>query len=134
MPAYGECFLAENLLRRYIEEQQIPLSSKQNNIEKWRKNAIEAKNRAGISIRIREIDTDIYYYDMQLLSELSDPERDRGSKACLSRDALTYKPMRDAMAHTSRLTKDAQNLLTTTFANIKARLIKLLGSSSQNES
>lgn len=134
LPAYGECFLAENLLRRYIEEQQIPLSSKQNNIEKWRKNAIEAQNKAGISIRIREIDTDIYYYDMQLLSELSDPERDRGSKACLSRDALTYKPMRDAMAHTSRLTKDAQNLLTTTFANIKARLIKLLGSSSQNES
>ncbi len=134
LPAYGECFLAENLLRRYIEEQQIPLSSKQDIIEKWRKSANAAQEKAGISIQIREVDTDIYYCDMQLLSELSDPEKDRGSKACLSRNALKYKPMRDAMAHTSRLTKDAQNLLTTTFANIKARLIKLLDNSSPNES
>ena len=51
------------------------------------------------------------------------------SKASLHRDGLTYKPLRDAVAHTARLTTSAKNLLTSTYENIKARVVKLLSNS-----
>ena len=39
---------------------------------------------------------------------------------------LKKKPIRDALAHTSRLTMVAKNKLNTTYENIKARIVSLL--------
>jgi hypothetical protein len=47
-------------------------------------------------------------------------------EAGLARDAKTYKPVRDAMAHTSVLTSIAKQSLNTTYENIKARIKRLL--------
>lgn len=47
-------------------------------------------------------------------------------KPSLHRDAQEYKPIRDAMSHTSRLTKAAKSKLNATYENIKARIIALL--------
>ena len=54
---------------------------------------------------------------------------DKGDKikeASLIRDAVEYKPIRDAMSHTSRLTLVAKNRLNVTYENIKARIVRLL--------
>ncbi len=53
-------------------------------------------------------------------------DRQQQNNASLSRDAMEYKPMRNAVAHTARLTQPAKNKLTTVYENIKSRLIELL--------
>ena len=62
---------------------------------------------------------------MDHLANLADQHKEHKITA-LSRDAITYKPVRDAMAHTSVLTQVAKQSLNTTFENIKARVKKLL--------
>lgn len=63
---------------------------------------------------------------MDNLSFIADDEKDKQKKACLLRDAAEYKPIRDALSHTSRLTKLAKDKLNMTYENIKARIIVLL--------
>jgi hypothetical protein len=62
---------------------------------------------------------------MDGLANLVDKNKDL-TKASLSRDALEYKPMRDALAHTALLTDQAKIRLTTVYSNLKARIIELL--------
>ena len=57
---------------------------------------------------------------------IADDEKDKQKKACLLRDAAEYKPIRDALSHTARLTKLAKDKLNMTYENIKARIIVLL--------
>jgi hypothetical protein len=61
---------------------------------------------------------------MDYLANLFDKLDD--NKASLSRDAKEYKPMRNAVAHTARLTEEAKEKLVSVYKNIKGRLIKLL--------
>lgn len=63
---------------------------------------------------------------MYNLANLTDNAKDLIIKATLRRDANEYKPNRDALAHTSRLTAIAKSRLTITYENIKARIITLL--------
>ena len=53
--------------------------------------------------------------------------------AGLSRSAITYKPIRDAVGHTSIITSTAKAQLTLEYENIKARLAKLLKSIDNQE-
>lgn len=130
IPAYAECFVSENLLRKYIEKNEIELSEVcKNKAKKWRKESDDSRNIANISFKIREKDTDIYYLDMDSLAELiEDPKmkHEKQKHASLLRDANEYKPIRDAMGHTSLLTKEAQDRLNMTYQNIRARIIRLL--------
>lgn len=125
--SYSECFVSENLLRKYIEDKKIDIPSNlQNQIEKWKEKAENHKNIANISFDIRENVTDLSYCAMDNLAFLADDETDRIKRASLRRDAIEYKPIRDAMSHTSRLTKTAKIRLSATYENIKARIIQLL--------
>lgn len=125
--SYGECFVAENLLRKYIEDKKIPIPAKmQKQIEDWMQKAEMHKNKANISFDIRENTTELSYCAMDDLAYLADDETDKDKKASLRRDAIEYKPIRDAMSHTSRLTNAAKIRLTATYENIKARIIQLL--------
>ena len=63
---------------------------------------------------------------MDSLAGLADDETDKIKKASLRRDAAEYKPIRDAIAHTSRLTFIAKSRLNITYENIKARIVNLL--------
>lgn len=127
--SYGECFISENLLRKYITDKGIALGDKrEKNVKEYRKKAEDAKNAANISFDIREDDNDLSYFAMDDLTYMVEPVSKREiKKASLHRDAQEYKPIRDAMSHTSRLTKAAKNKLNTTYENIKARIIYLLG-------
>lgn len=125
--SYGECFVSENLLRKYIKDKNITIPTNvQNKIDDWKAKAENAKQNANINFKVREDDSDLTYLDMDNLAFLADDERDKIRKATLLRDSSEYKPIRDALAHTSRLTAIAKSRLTITYENIKARIIYLL--------
>ena len=62
---------------------------------------------------------------MSYLSNFLDKTTD-DKTAGLDRSAKVYKPIRDAVGHTSLLTDLAKNQLTIEYNNIQARLRKLL--------
>jgi hypothetical protein len=124
--SYAECFISENLIRRYIQENKAPLSKEaKEEISKWRQKETANKNRGNISIELRKSSTRLSYLTMDGLANLVD-KRDPNKEACLSRDAKEYKPIRDALAHTALLTDGAKQKLTTVYSNIKERIRTLL--------
>jgi len=126
IPSYAECFISENLIRKYIEENQVPLTDKaKEEIEKWREREKDRKNKGNISIAIRKQSTGLSYLDMDKLANLVD-KKDPIIEACLARDAKEYKPIRDGLAHTALLTDSAKQKLTTVYENIKGRIKTLL--------
>lgn len=127
LSSYSECFVSENLLRRYISEKSILLSKEaQDSANKWKQQEIKSKQVGNINFEIREGKTDLAYIDMDHLARVADDASDRITKATLVRDASEYKPIRDAVAHTSRLTSIAKMRLTITYENIKERIVSLL--------
>lgn len=125
--SYGECFVSENLLRYYIRDKKISFPTDwEKRIADWHRRAEEAKEKANISFEIREDTSDLSYCAMDDLAYLADNEKDKIKRATLLRDAIEYKPIRDALAHTSRLTAVAKKRLSMTYENIKARIISLL--------
>lgn len=128
--SYAECFISENLVRKFIEEEQITLSPEaERERDKWKRVETDSKNRANISIDIRRSNSGLSYLSMDDLANLVDKVREPLKQAGLSRDAIEYKPMRDAVAHTALLTDLAKNRLTAVYENIKARIRTLLSSS-----
>ena len=126
LSSYAECFVSENLLRKYIKEKNVTITPEATKeFEKWKDNELQAKNKANISFDIRNAADDLHYLSMDYLANLADMHKEH-KVTSLSRDATIYKPVRDAMAHTSVLTAIAKQSLNTTYENIKARLKKLL--------
>lgn len=125
--SYAECFVSENLIRKYILGKKIPLSSEaQKAIADFKQKESESRGKGNVSIEIRKYDSDLSYLSMNQLANLVDKPKDPTKESGLSRDANEYKPMRDALAHTALLTDKAKNRLTTVYDNIKGRLISLL--------
>lgn len=125
--SYTECFVSENLLRKYIEHKRLDLPNEaKKNLIQYKNKESKAKNIANISFEIRQNSNDLLYFDMTDLSNFVDKPKDPNLQAGISRDAKVYKPVRDAVAHTSILTLVAKNSLNTTFENIKARIKQLL--------
>lgn len=123
---YAECFISENLLRKYINHKPVPLSSEAiSESKKWREKEERNKNAANISFDLRQSNEDLVYLDMDNLANLIE-KVDPSKQAGLSRDAKEYKPIRDAMAHTALLTLNAKQRLNSTYENIKARIKKIL--------
>ena len=131
--SYAECFISENLVRRFIEDKKITLSKEANNeIKKWKRREYESKDKGNVSIELRKKNAKLSYLSMDGLANLVD-KRDRVKEACLARDACEYKPIRDALAHTALLTDEAKTKLTTVYANIRERIRTLLKSKSKNK-
>lgn len=124
--SYAECYISENLLRRYISEKGIDLSKEsKNEIEEYKKKEKEAKGRGNISIDIRKKEHDLSYLSMAGLAALFD-KGDRATENNLHRDSYEYKPLRDALMHTALLSDVAKNRLNMTYENIKGRLKEIL--------
>jgi len=127
--SYAECFISENLIRKFIKEKKITLSKEAiRERDKWKKVETESKNKGNISIDIRRASDDLSYLSMNYLAYLVD-KKDPVKEACLARDANEYKPIRDALAHTALLTEVAKGKLTSVYENIKGRVKTLLSSS-----
>jgi hypothetical protein len=124
--SYAECFISENLVRKFISEKRIALSKEAlDQVKQWKGRETESKKRGNISIKIRRTGGDLSYLSMDDLANLVD-KLDRVKEASLSRDASEFKPIRDAVAHTALLTAEAKAKLTTVRENIKSRVRTLL--------
>lgn len=126
IPSYTECFISENLLRFYLKNTDTPLSREAiRQAKRWKKKENESKNAANISYSVRANEAELYYLDMADLANLIDKAEDQKS-ASLSRSSVTYKPLRDAIGHTSIITDNAKQQLSLTYENIKQRLGEIL--------
>lgn len=127
IPSYVECFIAENLLRKYIVHNKMKLSDKAiKEASEWKKREKVNKGIANISYDIRESTEDIYYLDMKYLSNFIDKASDKNKDPALSRSSDIYKPVRDAVGHTSIITPTAKQQLSIELENIKARVMDLM--------
>lgn len=127
LSSYAECFVSENLLRKFIKHKKLALSSEaQTKLVGYKNNEESAKNIANISFEIRQNSDDLLYFSMDDLANFVDKPTDQLKQPGISRDAKVYKPVRDAVAHTAIITLTAKQSLNTTFENIKARVKKLL--------
>jgi hypothetical protein len=125
--SYAECFVSENLVRKYIVDRPVALTSEAiEEATKWKTNERENKGKGNISIDIRKEGGDLSYLSMDHLANLVDKAADKIKQAALSRDAAEFKPIRDAVAHTALLTDQAKAKLRTVRENIKARVKTLL--------
>lgn len=127
IPSYVECFIAENLLREYIKYNNMKLSQEAiKEACKWKEKEKVNKGIANISYEIRKSIDDIYYLDMKYLSNFIDKASNDNKDATLSRSSKIYKPVRDAVGHTSIVTSTAKQQLSIELENIKARVMKLM--------
>ncbi|MDZ4716129.1 MAG: ATP-binding protein [Cytophagales bacterium] len=126
LSSYAECFVAENLLRKFIKHKNKDYSHLANELIDYKRRENEARNIGNVSFDIRQNNEDLLYLSMDELAITADRPTDRNKEAAIIRDAKTYKPIRDAMAHTALLTAIAKQSLNTTYENIKARIKKLL--------
>lgn len=126
IPSYTECFLAENLTRRFIEYKMLEIPQDiQKNIDDYRNKEQNAKQKGGITIEIRAKNDDKSYLDMSSLASIADDQSQKSLPNSFSVKAKEYKPIRDAMMHTALLTNEAKTKMTATYNDIKAK-IKLL--------
>ena len=100
-------------------------------IDDWKDKFKQKKEKANLSIQIRQDLHDLSYCGMENLASIADFEKDKQAKSTLLRDCMEYTPIRDAVAHTSRLTDVAKLRLNACFENIKARIKNLLKISSK---
>lgn len=127
IPCYTECFISENLLRKYIEHVELALTEEaQKEAEKWRSRDKANKDKANISYEIRASTDDIYFLDMDHLANLIDKPENPTKDAGIGRSAIVYKPIRDAVGHTSIITDTAKSQLDIEYQNIKSRLLEVL--------
>lgn len=133
LASYAECFISENLVRRYIEDGSIALTPEaEREFNRWKTKEEDNKNRGNISIELRQKSSKLSYLSMDDLANLVD-KKDKLTEACLARDSSEYKPIRDAVAHTALLTMEAKVKLTSVYSNIKERVRKLLSGISTDE-
>ena len=122
--SYAECYVGENLIRRYIQDRSVSLTNPAiTEVAEWRAKEKLSKAAGNINIDIRKIDDDLSYLDMTTLSKVVD---NPGGANSLPNDSKQYKPLRDALMHTALLSDDGKRKLTTVFDNIKARIKSLL--------
>jgi len=123
--SYGECFVSENIIRKYIGHKSIAVVSEaQTAIDKFKLQESENKTKGGINIEMRRDNNELSYLDMKGLANLVDKNNDINNLPATSKQ---YKPMRDALMHTAVLSDEAKRKLTTVYDEIRARVRVLLG-------
>lgn len=126
---YVDCFLSENLVRKYLEEKGVTLQGGvKNEADDWRKTEDTRKAEANISFEIRRSSNDLDYLGMTALAVTAEGGNKSGQGQALWKDAIAYIPVRNVVGHTGLLTQTAKNHLSTTYENIKARVRALLKS------
>ena len=124
--AYVDCFLSENLVRKYIVQKQIqPNDGVKKRVTQFKDRENKTKQDANISFAIRKTSLDLSYLDMDDLAFTAEGSKNTNTQS-LWGDAVGFKPVRNAVGHTGRLTQVAKTHLNMTFENIKARIRTLL--------
>jgi hypothetical protein len=127
--SYAECYIAENVVRKYIMEKGMVLSPEAiKQVKEHKRREKIAKGAANLSIDTRKINHDLSYLSMAELAAVLDKgdNNDKIKDNSLLRDSIEYKPLRDALMHTALLSNNAKTRLTAVYENIKGRLKELL--------
>jgi hypothetical protein len=125
--SYVDCFLSENLARRYIAERKLPLSQRtKSEASDWREREAKRKTRANLSYAIRKNDKDIDYLGMDDLAFTVEGKTGSTGEKSLTHDAIEYAPVRNVVGHTGLLTSNGKSLLSLKYENIKARVKTLV--------
>jgi hypothetical protein len=125
--SYVDCFLSENLARRYIAERKLALvPGVKSEADQWRANESQKKTRANLSYGIRKSDKDIDYLGMDALAVTVEGKKANAGERSLTLDAIEYAPVRNVVGHTGLLTDNGKNLLRLKYENIKARVKTLV--------
>lgn len=125
IPSYVDCFLSENLVRKFIKHKKLPLNSQRAEIDRWRKIEDKGKVDGNLTIGIRASNDDVYYLDMENLVKVTESRRGFPPNTLLT-DETQFTPIRNAVMHTAVLTQEAKKKLTTVFDNIKGKIKTLL--------
>lgn len=126
LEAYGDCFIAENLLRAYIEDSHkdtasTPLSFHEK-AEERRKQEIRTLKGLHHTTDIRLKTTDPYYVDLRdLFAEIDPKTKGNGS--------IMLGLLRNVVAHTGQLSEKAKEDLTNEVSKVKLRIISELSKS-----
>lgn len=126
--AYVDCFLSENLVRKYLTETGKEIvDDVKPTVVTFRNREIASKEKANINFDIRRDGGDLTYLGMHELAICAEgaPSKD-GKINPMVQSANDFKPTRDAVGHTGVLTTPAKLHLNVTFENIKGRLKSLL--------
>jgi len=125
IPAYVDAFVSENLVRKYIKDKSISLTQDEIDFVADRRGTEATHKTAGnVNIQIKQDDDDLFHLEMDALAKLVDPQR--GAANGLTADAKTYRPIRNSLMHTARLTREAKERLSSVYENIKGRVVTLL--------
>ncbi len=126
--AYVDCFLSENLVRKYIDENGLKLTKPaQTELDEWKKREADRKAEANINFDIRQGASDLSYLDMNMLAICAEGSKSEDGKPTpLVLAGVSYRPVRNAVGHTGLLTDVAKQHLNVTFENIKGRVKSLL--------
>jgi hypothetical protein len=125
--SYVDCFLSENLSRRYITERKLPLvPGVKSEADKWRAAESQKKTKANLSYGIRKSDKDIDYLGMDALAFTVEGKKANAGEQSLTLDAIEYAPVRNVVGHTGLLTDNGKKLLGLKHENIKARIKTLV--------
>ncbi len=127
--AYMDCFLSENLLRKFIRQNQPALvPGVKDEITEWREKEEKNKEAANVSITIRRDDDDLEFLGMDALAVTVEGDGAKSKPQSLWKDAIAYKPVRNAVGHTGVLSDVAKKHLSMTFENIKGRVRAIIKS------
>jgi hypothetical protein len=125
--SYVDCFLSENLARRYIAERKLALvQGVKSEADKWRAAESQKKTKANLSYGIRKSDKDIDYLGMDALAVTVEGKKVSAGEQSLTIDAIEYAPVRNVVGHTGLLTDNGKGLLRLKYENIKARIKTLV--------
>jgi len=126
--AYADCFLSENLVRKYLVHAAVPMSEPaQKEADKWKDNEATALSEANINFDLRRDVNDLSYLGMRELAINAEGGKAKeGVLTPLYQTSISFKPARDAVGHTGLLTLTAKNHLNVAFENIKGRIVAML--------
>jgi hypothetical protein len=125
--SYVDCFLSENLARRYIAERKLALvQGVKSEADQWRAAESQKKKKANLSYGIRKSDNDIDYLGMDALAVTVEGKKVSAGEQSLTIDAIEYAPVRNVVGHTGLLTDNGKRLLRLKYENIKARIKTLV--------
>ena len=125
--SYVDCFLSENLARRFISERKLALvPGVKTEADKWRAGELQKKAKANLSYGIRKSDKDIDYLGMDALAVTVEGRKANAGEQSLTLDAIEYAPVRNVVGHTGLLTETGKGLLRLKHENIKARIKALV--------
>jgi len=125
--SYVDCFLSENLVRRYLSEKEINLpDGVKRAAADWREREAKRLGEANISFPVRRSDDDLSYLGMDELAVSVEGNKSVGTNQTLWSDAVSYRPVRNVVGHTGLLTENAKTHLKLKYENIKARIRALL--------